>query len=44
MRGYRGGDTRDDSVNSFVQMFRVANTRLVETWFAGWAIGVDWTT
>jgi hypothetical protein len=44
MRGYRGGETSADGVNSFVQMFRVANGRLVETWFAGWAIGVDWTT
>lgn len=44
MRGYRGGATADHSVNSFVQMFRIVEGRLVETWFAGWAVGVDWTT
>jgi hypothetical protein len=30
-------------VSSFVQLFRVANGRIVETWFPGWAVGVDWT-
>ena len=30
MRGYRGGETSRDGVNSFVQMFRVANGRIVK--------------
>ena len=44
MRGYRGGASNDDEVYSFVQLFRLANSRLVETWFPPWVIGVDWSS
>jgi predicted SnoaL-like aldol condensation-catalyzing enzyme len=43
MRGYRGGATKDDEVYSFVQLFRLANGRLVETWFPAWVVGVGWS-
>jgi len=43
MHGDRGGETSENGVNSFVQMFRLTNDRLMETWVVGWAIGVDWT-
>jgi len=44
MRGYRGGASKDDEVYSWAQLFRFAEGKLVETWFPGWLIGVDWSS
>ena len=42
MRGYRGGASKEDEVYSFVQMFRLAHGKIVETWFPPFVVGVDW--
>jgi predicted SnoaL-like aldol condensation-catalyzing enzyme len=40
-RGYRKGGGADDSYN-YVQVFRLENGKIVETWFPGLVKNVEW--
>jgi predicted SnoaL-like aldol condensation-catalyzing enzyme len=41
-KGYRMGGTGDYDVYNGVQVFRLENEKIVETWFPGFAVNVEW--
>lgn len=41
-KGYRKGGETDSDIYNYVQAFRLENEKIVETWFSGFAVNVDW--
>jgi len=41
-RGFREGGESDSDVLNYVQVFRLLNGKIVETWFPGFVLNVEW--